>query len=53
MSERTILLLVLISFSAVACIAAVDAAYRKDFVQLANTVVVGFLTWMQAPRRES
>lgn len=52
MSERTILLLVLASFSAVACIAILDTAYRKDFVALANTVIVGFWAWMQAPRRE-
>jgi hypothetical protein len=43
--------LVLVSCAAVAAIAIVDATYRKDFISLANTMVVGFWAWLQAPPR--
>lgn len=46
-------ILVLVTFTGVTIVSILDAAYRKDFMQLANTMVVGFWAWMQAPKRES
>ena len=45
-------LLVLIVVGVVAAVAILDAVYRKDFIQMASTIVTGYFAYLQAPRRD-